>query len=329
MSTARQNCAVCGRTLDEGCHSALVVPIFKSEQHIPHVFAYAEEIAKEAHGGVHLLFVDDGSPDGAVAEVRRIAESSSLKVSLVRLSRNFGVGPAVHAGLEAVDECATVVFGSDLQEPHELFSEFLTKILAGETDVCLGQRMSRDDPLTMRFFAGLYWWINRKFLQNDTPKGGFDVFGLSRRARLALVELGELNTSLTSQLQWIGFRREYVPYVRRARLSGKSTWTMRRKFKLFADSIYGFTGAPIALLFVVGVMAVGALSLLSITTLVGWSLGWIDIAGYTTIVLLLAVGQAVNLLALGILGGYLYRTFDNSKGRPRYIASSIETLRSK
>jgi len=329
VGTDTQFCAVCRQALDEGCHSALVVPIFKSEEHIKHVFAYAERIASGVPGGVHLVFVDDGSPDGAVREVRRIAQDSILKVSLVRLSRNFGVGPAVHAGLAAVDGCATVVFGSDLQEPHELFINFLTKILRGEADVCLGQRTSRDDPFMMRLFASLYWWINRKFMQNDTPRGGFDVFGLARPARLALVELGELNTSLTSQLQWIGFRREYIPYVRRARLSGKSTWTMRRKFKLFADSIYGFTGAPIALLFVVGVVAVGALGIFSMTTFVGWSLGWIDLAGYTTIVLLLAVGQAVNLLALGILGGYLYRTFDNSKGRPRYIASSIELLRSE
>jgi glycosyltransferase involved in cell wall biosynthesis len=327
VGTDTQLCAVCGQSLDKGCHGALVVPIFKSEQHIEHVFAYADEIAQGVPSGIHLVFVDDGSPDGAVGEVRRIAQDSRLKVSLVRLSRNFGVGPAVHAGLTGVDECATVVFGSDLQEPHELFIQFINKILFGEAEVCLGQRTSRDDPFMMRFFAGIYWWINRKFMQNDTPKGGFDVFGLSRSARIALVELGELNTSLTSQLQWIGFRRVYIPYVRQARISGKSTWTMRRKFKLFADSIYGFTGAPIALLFVIGAVAVGALGIVSMATFIGWLLGWIDIAGYTTIVLLLAVGQAVNLLALGILGGYLYRTFDNSKGRPRYIARSYEKLR--
>jgi glycosyltransferase involved in cell wall biosynthesis len=250
-------------------------------------------------------------------------------VTVVELARNFGVGPALHAGLTHVDSCAVVVFGSDLQEPEELFIEFFRRTLCNEADVCLGQRLTRDDPPFMKLCANFYWWVNRHFLDNDSPRGGFDVFGLSRSARDALTNLPELNTNLTSQLQWIGFRRTYIPYRRRARLSGKSTWSMRRKIKLFADSIYGFSGAPIAALFIVGALALFIVVSLSVATLIGWMLGWIEIRGYTTLILLAAFGQAVNITALGILGGYLYRTFDNSKQRPRYILRSIEYLDKK
>ena len=171
----------------------------------------------------------------------------------------------------------------------------------------------------MKLFASFYWWINRKFLANDTPKGGFDVFGLSRRAREALVQLPELNTNITSQLQWIGFDREYIPFHRRARQSGKSTWTIKRKVKLFADSIYGFSGAPIVLILSIGILAVFFFSTVGIVTALASMLGWIDVPGYTTIVLLGAIGHSLTITACGIIGGYVFRAFENSKGRPRYI----------
>lgn len=152
------------------------------------------------------------------------------------------------------------------------------------------------------------------------------MFGLSRKAREVLVSLPELNSSLTSQLQWIGFNRVTVPYDRLARISGKSTWTTRRKIKLFADSVYGFSGIPIAGLFLVGSIGTLIFTVVGLLTFFGWIMGWMDVKGYPTIVLMIGFGQTLNLLAMGILGGYLYRTFDNSKDRPKYIINSCEPL---
>lgn len=319
-----QTCQVCGLGLVAEPHATLVVPVFKSEDHISEVFSFASKIGNVIPAGVSLVFVDDGSPDRSVERIHIESTLNSLPVTVLRLSRNFGSGPAVHAGLGYSQGCATVVFGSDLQEPEELYVEMIKEIIGGKADVCLGQRTSREDPFGMKLASISYWWFSRKFLNGQTPKGGFDVFGLSRSARQSLVNLQELNTSLTSQIQWIGYKQLLIPYERRARLSGTSTWTMRRKMKLFADSVYGFSGTPVALLFVVGLLSTLCFVLLSLVTLFGRLTGLIDVAGYTTLVLLLALGQAVNLLAVGIVGGYLYRTFDNSKGRPKYIISKVE-----
>ena len=316
-------CAVCGGGTT-GCHVVAVVPVFKSEDHIPHVYGFLSELSRQIPGGIDVCFVVDGSPDLSIEKIREHRSSFSNRVDIVELSRNFGTISALHAGLNHVSHCVTVVFGSDLQEPESLFIDFVGRVMSGKADVCLGRRLSRDDPFTMRLFSGFYWWLNRHFLENDTPRGGFDVFGISRRAREALIGLPELNTSITSQLQWIGFHRVYVPYERRARISGESTWSMRRKFKLFADSVYGFSGAPIALLTVLGISTFFIVSLLSILTFIGWAAGWVDLPGYTTLVLLIGLSQAVSISGLGILGGYLYRTFDNSKGRPQYIVKAVE-----
>lgn len=318
-------CHVCNSEL-VGPHTVAVVPLYKSADHIPHVLRFAEALDSSIRGGVELCFVCDGSPDDSVSQLRSLAKQSSLQISLLELSRNFGTGPAVHAGLSYVRQCAAVVFGSDLQEPQELFTEFAERILSGSADVCLGQRVSRDDPFLQRQFARAFWWLNRNIFGDKSPKGGFDVFGLSRKAREALVSLGELNTSLTSQLQWIGFSQATVPYARRARLSGKSTWTFRRKIKLLADSIYGFSGIPVAGLFFTGVVGLFVVSIVSLLTLLGWFMGWMEVRGYVTIVLMIAFGQTLNLVGIGVLGGYVYRTFDNSKNRPRYIITSSQKL---
>jgi len=268
---------------------------------------------------VKIIFSIDGSPDDSEQSIRLAAMNYNIPVHMLRLSRNFGVGPALHAGLEASDACATVVFGSDLQEPLDLFVKFVNKICSEGVDVCLGQRMTRSDPARMKFFSAIFWWINRHFLENDTPKGGFDVFGVSQRARLALVSMRELNSSITSQLQWVGFNREYIRYDRTQRIAGKSTWSFRKKLRLFADSIYGFSGLPIAILTSIGLLSVCVIGLISVMTLVGAILGIINVKGYATILLLIAFGNAVTISGVGILGGYIFRTFDNSKGRPKFI----------
>ncbi len=316
-------CAVCSRSLGSRPHLSIVVPMFKSEDHIPGVIEYIGRLNRVVPGGVTVTFVIDGSPERERFLLPELIDRLEFPAQVVRLSRNFGVGPALHAALGRCGGCATVVFGSDLQEPEELFVDFSERILSNGVDVALGQRASRDDPFMMKLFANFYWWVNRKFLANDTPKGGFDVFGVSRRAREALVSLPELNTNITSQLQWIGFDREYVPFHRRARQSGKSTWSMKRKIKLFADSIYGFTGAPIALITVIGILSATIFGVLSILTVIAALMNLIDVPGYATLLLVSAFGHSVTILTCGVIGGYVYRTFENSKARPRYVIAEV------
>lgn len=316
-------CAICGRPLGSRPHLSIVVPMFKSESHIPEVVEYIGRLNRAVPGGVTVTFVIDGSPERERFLLPALIDLLEFPSQVIRLSRNFGVGPALHAALSRCGGCASVVFGSDLQEPEELFVHFGQRILLNGVDVALGQRASRDDPFSMKMFANFYWWINRKFLANDTPKGGFDVFGVSQRARDALVSLPELNTNITSQLQWIGFDREYVPFHRRARLSGKSTWSMKRKVKLFADSIYGFTGAPIALITLIGILSATIFGILSLLTVIGALMNLIDVPGYATLLLVSAFGHSVTVLTCGVIGGYVYRTFENSKARPRYVIAEV------
>ena len=300
----------------------VVVPIYKSQDHIPKLFEYIQQIG-DAVGEVEIVFVIDGTPDNSEQRIFLEAKKYAFKVKVVRLSRNFGVGPALHAALNHVETSSLVIIGSDLQEPVELYIDFFKRLESGEADVFLGERLSRDDPFLMRFFSAIFWWVNRKFINSETPKGGFDGVGLSAKASKTLAELPELNTSFTSQLQWIGYKQVFIPFHRVRRQSGKSSWTFKRKVKLFADSVYGFTGAPIAILTILGVVSTVLMVFVLIATLFASLMGWMVVPGYATIVILSTLGQSVTIMGLGILGGYIHRSFENTKGRPKFIIEHV------
>ena len=300
----------------------VVVPIYKSQDHIPKLFEYIQQIG-DAVGEVEIVFVIDGTPDNSEQRIFLEAKKYAFKIKVVRLSRNFGVGPALHAALNHVETSSLVIIGADLQEPVEMYIDFFRRLESGEADVFLGERLSRDDPFSMRFFSAIFWWVNRKFINSDTPKGGFDGVGLSAKASKTLTELPELNTSFTSQLQWIGYKQVFVPFHRVRRQSGKSSWTFRRKAKLFADTVYGFTGAPIAILTILGVVSTVLMVFVLFATLFASIMGWMVVPGYATIVILSTLGQSVTIMGLGILGGYIHRSFENTKGRPRFVIEKV------
>jgi glycosyltransferase involved in cell wall biosynthesis len=296
-----------------------IVPLYKSSKHIPDLFERINQLGNELGVQSSLIAVLDGPDFETENAIKMYKALVSFPVKTVVLSRNFGVGPALLAGLSESEACISMCFGSDLQEPKSLFLEFFSLIGDDKADIALGNRRSREDPLMSRAGAAFYWAIYRRFIDSNIPKGGFDVFALSKHAKTALVDLGELNTSITSQIGWIGFRKSYVPFDRESRKIGKSSWTLRRKIKLFSDSIYGFTFLPITVITTIGFLLTGAFLVISIATLVAALLGLVKVAGYTTLVLLIGLGNSAMIFCIGLLGGYVSRTFDNSKQRPNYI----------
>jgi hypothetical protein len=239
------------------------------------------------------------------------------------LSRNFGVGPALHSALAESNYCITTAFGSDLQEPIDLFVDFYNVLASGEYELALGYRTKRSDPLLSKYFANFYWWINRKFIHPNSPRSGFDVFAMNRNVRFSFTKLSELNTNFTSQLLWIGFNPKWIGFERASRKVGKSTWSHRRKFKLFADSLYGYSAKPITLIAGLGFLSSLIFFVVGILTLLGKLTNQIEVPGYVMTVLLICLGQSVLLMSIGIIGGYVSRSFENSTGRPHYVVSKV------
>ena len=313
-------CEVCQRDIELHQISVdFIVPLYKSAEHIEELFKRVNEMSADFGVSVNLILVMDGPDEKTEREIAINKISLKVHLSVLVLSRNFGVGPALLAGLSESEACVSMCFGSDLQEPASIFKTFLEILRNNEADIALGNRLSREDPLLSRIGAAVYWWIYRRFINPAVPKGGFDIFALTRRARCAITELRELNTSITSQIGWIGFRQKYVPFHREARTVGKSSWTFIKKAKLFTDSIFGFTFIPITVITLIGFLSTTIFLTITALTLFGSILGLINVQGYTTLVILVGLGNSVVILSLGVVGSYISRAFDNSKQRPNFV----------
>lgn len=287
----------------------LVVPLFKSWNHVESLVVYVNQVRKEIGGDVSVTFVVDGCPQSESA-IRNSISLIECPARLVVLSRNFGVGPALRAAMSVQDEQFTIAFGSDLQEPRDLFVQFASDLRLGHFDFVFGQRNSRQDPFLTKVFSNVFWRLNRKLVFPDCPPGGFDVFGCNSVARDGLVMLDEHRTNITSQMLWLGLRRKFVAFDRISRTEGKSTWSFRKKIGLFIDSFVAFTLTPLKLGLVCSLLLPVIISAATFDT------------HFSVVLWLLAL--IVWVLCFALVAPYLTRLFDGNRNRPTFVISKVE-----
>lgn len=301
---------------------SLVIPVYKNEASLPELLEQLEALAPTLTVPLEVVFVVDGSPDGSYAWLAAALPKSKFASQLLLHSRNFGSFAAIRSGLEAGRGDRFAVMAADLQEPPALIRAFDAALAAGTADVAVGRRESRADPLPTRLLSATFWGFYRRVVMPQIPPGGVDLFACTRACRDELLRLAELNSSLVGLLFWVGFRRVEVPYERLARKHGKSAWSFARKLRYLMDSVYAFSDLPVRLLTWFGALATGLAVVLGLVVLAARLTGGIDVPGYTAIVLLIMFFGGLNVLSLGLIGGYVWRTFENSKGRPTAIVMS-------
>lgn len=302
---------------------ALVIPVYKNEGSIPDLLAVVAGLHQQLEGELQTIFVIDGSPDRCYELLRDALPSQPFQSKLALLSRNFGSFSAIRAGLELCESERYAVMAADLQEPPELVLE-MDKVLRSEPiDIVVGTRESRNDPLSSRIPAQLFWWLYRKYVIQDVPPGGVDVFGCNRAFRDTLLKLDERHSSLIAQIFWLGFRRKLISYVRQPRQHGESAWTLRKKINYLMDSVFAFTDLPIRLLVRVGGGTALVAGLLGMLIIGGKLMGLISVPGYAMTMLTIIFLGAINLFGLGIVGSYAWRAYENTKGRPHTIPMKV------
>jgi glycosyltransferase involved in cell wall biosynthesis len=238
----------------------------------------------------------------------------------------FRVVRSGQAGLARASGRYFAVMAADLQDPPEAIVEFFQVLATEPVDIVVGARERRNDPRLSQFFSKVFWFVYRKFIIADLPPGGVDIFGCNAMVRDALCRLPEVGSSLIGLLFWIGFRRKSILYQRRPRPFGESAWGFARKLRYMFDSMYSFSDLPISVLFWVGAVGILISAIWGTIVFVSWAFGLIDVPGYAPIVLLVSFFGALNTFSLGIIGSYLWRTFENTKGRPQSIVLTAESF---
>lgn len=305
---------------------SVVVPVYKNAETISPLLRALSELNQSLAGEMEVVFVVDGSPDDSYLRLKRGLDNPPFSAQLLLLSRNFGSFAAIRAGLQYARGDRYAVMAADLQEPPELILDFDRHLRANTCDVVIGTRRKRADPGLSRLASNLFWALYRRCVQSDIPKGGVDVFACSRQVRDELMNLNESNSSLVGLLFWVGFRRQTVAYDRRARLAGRSAWTLSKKLRYLSDSVFNFTDLPVRLLFRLGLLGTASSLFAGVVVLAAKLSGRIPVAGYTPTVLLVVFFGALNCLGLGIIGGYAWRTLENTKRRPSYLVASRTVL---
>jgi glycosyltransferase involved in cell wall biosynthesis len=305
---------------------SVVVPVYKNAESLPQVIERLEWLQDHLGVQVEAVFVVDGSPDASTLVLHQLLPTSNVTSRLLLHSRNFGSFAAIRTGFGAARGDYVAAMAADLQEPVELIVEFYEHLASGEFDVAVGTRVKRDDPALSNFFSKTYWYAYRGLVQKEMPAGGVDIFACTQNVARKLAELDESNSSLIGLLFWLGHRRVEVPYSRLVREHGKSAWSWHKKYRYLTDSIFSFTSLPISIILMVGVMGVAASFTAALVVLVAWSLNAITVPGYTALMLILLLSTGSILFALGVVGTYVWRTFENTKGRPSAVVMSTENF---
>ena len=287
----------------------------------PRIARALDALASEEGVEGRVLYVDDGSRDGTWAAMQEIARGDP-RVSLLRLSRNFGKELALTAGLDRVTEGAALILDADGQDPPELIPRFVARWREGYDDVH-GTRSAREgEGWVKRATAHAFYRVMARLSKTPVPADTGDFRLLSPRALAALRELRERHRFMKGLFGWVGFRQSSIPYVRSPRLAGSSKFSLWRLWNFALEGITSFSTAPLRVATYLGVLT-ALLAFLYAAWIVVKKLLWGDpVAGWPTMMVVILFLGGVQLVALGLIGEYLGRLYEEAKQRPLYLVDS-------
>jgi glycosyltransferase involved in cell wall biosynthesis len=297
---------------------SVVVPMYNEAQGVETFFSALLPVLEPLEMDLEIVCVNDGSRDGTLARLRDAAVADR-RIRIVDLARNFGKENALTAGLDHCTGDAIVFVDADLQDPPELIPRFVTRWREGY-DVVYGVRSSRaaDTPLK-RFTAGAFYRVFNLVSRVPIPEQTGDFRLIDRRVADALRRLPERNRFMKGLFAWVGFRQVGIHYERPARARGESSWSLWKLWNFALDGITGFTTAPLRIWSYVGALVALAAfaygTFLILYTLVTGG----DVPGFASLMIAVLFLGGIQLISLGVLGEYLGRLYQESKGRPLYL----------
>lgn len=297
---------------------SIVIPVYYNQDNLRPLYEdMKKKLFNHSEYDWEVVMVNDGSLDNSYSVMKELAGQDE-RIKIYSLSRNFGSHAAILCGLaKCTGDCA-VVKAADLQEPTELVLEMVESWQKGN-NVVLAVREDRQEGKGQTLFANLYYWMVRKTALPQMPKGGFDVYLLDKKVINVLMQLDERNSALTGQILWSGFRTGKVYYTRLQREIGTSRWTLKKKIRLVSDTLFSFSTLPITIVSLIGTLSCIGAVVWAMLVLIFKLLGLISVSGWTTLFMFNLFSFGIIMLTLGILGAYLWRTFDASRNRPPYI----------
>ena len=302
----------------------VIVPCFNEEATLPLLHPRLAAVLDGIAADARVLYVDDGSRDRTVAIVDALA-AQDPRVSLLKLSRNFGKEIAMSAGLDHADGDAVVVIDADLQDPPELVPALFAKFQEGYDVVYAVRRSRTGESWLKRATASVFYRVIGALSRTPVPQDTGDFRLLSRRAVAALREVREQHRFMKGLFGWIGFRQVGVEYDRAPRAAGETKWNYWKLWNFAIEGITSFTSAPLRVATYVGLASAVFAFAYAIWVVVKTLLFGDPVAGYPSLMVVVLFLGGVQLMALGLIGEYLGRLYFEAKRRPLYLVDRYET----
>jgi dolichol-phosphate mannosyltransferase len=305
---------------------SVVAPCFNEERVLPEFLTRIGKVLDAVGGTSEIVCVDDGSKDGTWDILKKAAETEPRLVA-VRLMRNHGHQLALTAGLTVCQGARILVIDADLQDPPELLPEMM-KLMdgvngVGGADVVYGQRRSREgETLFKRASAAAFYRLIGRMTDVDIPTDAGDFRLMTRRVLDFLLAMPERHRFVRGMVAWIGGSQVPIAYDRQARAAGESKYPLRKMIRFAADAITAFSVVPLMASMTIGWVMAAIGFAFFVYSMVGWVLGH-NLPGWTSLMAAVGLLGGMQFLMLGIIGAYLGRLYDQSKGRPLFMIREI------
>lgn len=270
-----------------------------------------------------VIFVDDGSEDGSFAELLRLREAYPALVSVVKLTRNFGQVNALMAGfIQAVGRCV-IAMSADGQDPVELINDMLRAHFDEKYEIVICTRKGRDESYYRILTSRIFYSIMRRLTFPQMPGGGFDFVLMGRKALSVLLRNREAHPFLQGQILWSGYPAKFISYRRLERKAGTSRWTFGKKITYLFDGVMSYSFFPIRVISVLGAGIAGLGFLYAIVIFV-IRLAWgLPLQGWAPLMIVILLMGGFQMLMLGIVGEYLWRTLAQVRKRDLFVTEAI------
>ena len=297
---------------------SLVVPMHNEAEVLGAFFDRMEASLSTLGVAFEIICVDDGSHDATLQGlIDRAQRDPAIKV--IALARNFGKEAALTAGIEAARGDMVAPIDADLQDPPELIADFLRRWEAGY-DVVYGSRADRSSDTAMkRTTARLFYRIFNRVSYLDIPESAGDFRLMDRQVVDALKLLPERNRFMKGLFAWVGFRQIGVPYVRPERAAGTTSMGYLRLFRFALDGITSFSTAPLRVWSVLGLVSAAVAVIAAVAIVVRVLIVGREVPGYASLMVVILLAFAIQMMAFGVLGEYVGRLYQEVKGRPIYV----------
>lgn len=304
---------------------SIIIPVYYNEGSIEKLFEIIHEIVilKNKDLTCELIFIDDGSKDNSLNEILSLKEKYPALIKVIKLTRNFGQLPAITAGYHYAKGKCVINIAADLQDPPEIINEMLNYYLKDNYEIVVCTRESREDSYFRRKTSNLFYRLIKKLSFPDMPSGGFDNALISSKVKNILIGKQESNPFWQGQLLWTGYKVKFIPYQRRMRESGKSKWTFAKKIKYLIDGVTSYSYFPLRLMSVVGSLVAIVGFIYAIDIIYARIFGDVPFTGWAPIMIAVLVLSGIQMLMIGIVGEYLWRTLDQVRNRQSYIVEKI------